>query len=115
LRQQLDTMNGTPGAVAPDAMAEYVRCFCCSSTIHAACEDYRASADIDLEMDQTDDDAGRKIQVPVHLLWGKKGAVNRFWDILDVWRDKASASVTGKGLDCGHLLLEERPHDFSDK
>jgi haloacetate dehalogenase len=115
LRQQLDALNGTPGAVTLDAMAEYVRCFCASSTIHAACEDYRASADIDLEMDQADDDAGRKIQVPVHLLWGKKGIVNQLWNLIDVWRDKASAPVTGKGLDCGHLLPEERPDEVLDE
>jgi hypothetical protein len=33
-------------------VGEYVRCFCCTSTIHAGCEDFRASADIGLEMDE---------------------------------------------------------------
>jgi hypothetical protein len=43
------------------------------AAIHASCEDFRAAADIDLEMDKADDDAGRKIQCPVHVLWAGKG------------------------------------------
>jgi haloacetate dehalogenase len=46
-------------------MAEYIRCYCCTDTIHAACEDYRATASIDLDMARTDDPGGHKIQAPV--------------------------------------------------
>lgn len=63
-------LHKTPGAVTPEALSEYLRCFCCTSTIHAGREDFRASADIDLEMDEADDRAGNKIVAPVHVLWG---------------------------------------------
>jgi haloacetate dehalogenase len=33
------------------------------------------------------------------------------WDVLAVWREKRATSVTGKALDCGHFLAEERPQD----
>lgn len=52
---QLFSVTKTPGAVTPEAMSEYIRCFACTSTIRATCEDYRAGAGVDLEMD----DAGR--------------------------------------------------------
>ena len=39
-------------------MAEYIRCYCCKGTIRAVCEDYRAAAGIDLDMDRADDKAG---------------------------------------------------------
>jgi len=91
-------------------MAEYLRCYCCSGTIHAVCEDYRAAADIDLEMDEADDKAGQKITAPLLALWGDKGVVGQLWNVLDTWRSKAT-SVTGKALDCGHLLQEERPEE----
>jgi haloacetate dehalogenase len=110
LREHLAVQGKTPGAVTPVAMAEYLRCYCCTGTIHAACEDYRAAADIDLAMDEADEGAGHKITAPVLALWGAKGVVGQLWNVLDVWRAKA-ASVTGRVLDCGHLLPEEQPEE----
>ena len=66
LRDHLFVQGRTPGAVTPEAMAEYIRCYCTTSTIHAVCEDYRAAAGIDLDMDRADDAAGHKIQAPLH-------------------------------------------------
>ncbi len=108
LRDHLKVQAKTPGAVTGEAMREYLRCYCCTATIHAACEDYRAAASIDLEMDQADDEAGRKIAAPLLALWGAKGTVGKLYDVLATWRPKA-ADVTGHALDCGHLLPEEKP------
>jgi haloacetate dehalogenase len=108
LREHLAVQGKTPGAVTPEAMAEYLRCYCCSGTIHAACEDYRAAAGIDLEMDEADDKSGHKVTAPLLALWGAKGVVGQMWNVLETWRAKAT-SVTGKALDCGHLLPEEQP------
>ena len=109
LREHLYVQSKTPGAVTPQAMAEYIRCYCCQETIHAACEDYRAAASIDLDMDRTDENMGRKIQAPVLALWGAKGTVGQMWDVLATWRSKVANQVTGKALPCGHLLPEETP------
>jgi haloacetate dehalogenase len=105
------SLNKTPGAIGPDEMNEYIRAFSNDATIHATTEDFRAAADIDLEMDQADDNAGRKIQCPVHALWGAKGTTGVLWDVLATWREKSAAPVTGKALDCGHFLPEERRED----
>jgi len=38
--------------IEPEALSEYERCFCNPEAIHGACEDYRASAGVDLEHDR---------------------------------------------------------------
>jgi haloacetate dehalogenase len=89
LEQHFGLQNGTPGALMDEALQEYKRCFCTPEAIHASCEDYRAAADIDLEMDEADEKAGQKIVCPVLTLWGGKGAVGKLWDVLGVWRQHA--------------------------
>ena len=111
LQQIFGSLDKTPGAIAPDTMNEYVRAFSNAAAIHASCEDFRAAADIDLEMDKADDEAGNKIQCPLHVLWGAKGTVGSLWDVLPAWRERCATSVTGKALDCGHFLAEECPQD----
>jgi len=111
LRDHLFVQGKTPGAVTPEAMAEYARCYCSLQSIHAVCEDYRAGASIDLDMDRADDAAGHKIACPVHALWGAKGTVGELWKVIDTWKAKASGSVTGRALPCGHLLPEEQPEE----
>jgi haloacetate dehalogenase len=64
LQQIFGGLNKTPGSIAPGVMNEYVRAFSNEAAIHASCEDFRAAADTDLEMDKADDGAGRKIQCP---------------------------------------------------
>ena len=112
LQRLFEGLNKTPGAIGPAEMNEYMRAFANPAAIHASCEDFRAGADIDLEMDEADDRAGRKIQCPLHALWGAKGTVGVLWDVLATWREKCAAPVTGKALDCGHFLQEERPQDL---
>jgi haloacetate dehalogenase len=90
----------------PAARAEYARCFRDPRTIHATCEDYRAAATIDLRHDEADRD--RKIACPLLLLWGSRGVVGRNFDVLAVWRDRAT-HLEGRALDCGHYLPEEAP------
>ena len=48
----------------PAALADFMRCFRNPETIHAICEDYRAGASVDLEMDDADFKAGRKVDLP---------------------------------------------------
>ena len=111
LEYNLSVLNKTPGALTPEAVSEYRRCFCCTSTIHATCEDFRASVDIGLKMDEADDRAGNKIVAPVHALWGARGSIGPLWDVVATWRAKATSTVTGRSLDCGHFLQEERPEE----
>ncbi len=95
------------GFIDAAAMAEYERCFCRPDAIHAACEDYRAAASIDLEHDAAD--ADRRIACPLHLVWGRNGIVGRMFDPMADWRAKCAATVTGTSFDCGHFIPEQKP------
>jgi haloacetate dehalogenase len=98
---------------APEALAEYERCFSDPATIHASCEDYRAAASIDLAHDEADLD--HRIQCPVLALWGGRAVMERHFDVLATWRERAAGPVTGRGLDCHHFLAEERPEETADE
>jgi haloacetate dehalogenase len=99
----------SPGAITPEAFAEYLRCFRDPATIHATCEDYRASASIDLEIDEADWD--KKIACPVLSLWAERG--NRppaFRNAIDFWKQKA-VEAKGRALRSGHFMAEEVPEE----
>jgi haloacetate dehalogenase len=98
------------GFMDPAAFAEYVRCFDWK-TIRGSCEDYRACATCDFEMDDADFRAGRKVGCPLLVVWGAKshtGTVHG--DLLSVWRDYGE-DVTGGAIDCGHYVPEEAPDE----
>ena len=44
-------------------------------TIHSTCEDYRASAGIDLIHDKKD--SKKKLNIPIQVLWGKNTLINK--------------------------------------
>jgi len=96
------------GVFDPRALAQYQRCVSLPGSAHAICEDYRASAGIDLDHDRADRAAGRKLALPLKVLWGRHGTVGQCFDVLQLWRD-AAIEVSGRALDCGHYIAEERP------
>ena len=96
-------------AFAPEAVAEYRRCFRDPATTHTMCEDYRAGATIDFTLDEADR-GRRRIDCPVLVLWGRRGRLDAWYDVLAVWRDWAD-DVRGRALDCGHFLPEEAPDE----
>lgn len=108
LTEKLKRWSAPEARFAPEAMAEYIRCFANPETIRASCDDYRAAASIDLQHDEAS--LGQKIRCPLLVLWGAKGFVQRTYDLLAVWRRYAE-QVEGKALDCGHFLPEEKPDD----
>lgn len=107
LRRKLDPW-GTAGTrfFDPRALAEYERCFT-AEAIHAMCEDYRAAATIDLEHDRADGE--RRIECPVHALWGERGVVHRLYAPVADWQEKTRGRVTGAVTPTGHYIPEEAP------
>ncbi len=108
LHAHLDAQNKTPGAVSPEAFAEYLRCYKEPACVHAVCEDYRASVTIDRQHTEEDRKKGIKVTQPLLALWGGKGTVGEMFDVLKLWREEAK-SVTGSAIPCGHLIPEEDP------
>jgi haloacetate dehalogenase len=77
------------------------------AAVHAMCEDYRAGATYDRLLDN-EDRGKKKITCPVQVLWGAKGAVGSWYDVLDVWRTWTD-NLRGEAIDCGHFIPEEKP------
>ena len=92
----------------PRALAEYVRCLELPGTPHGLCEDYRASASIDLVHDQLDIDKKNFLQQALLVLWGEHGVVNQCFEPLKEW-SKLAVNVKGHALPCGHYIPEEAP------
>jgi haloacetate dehalogenase len=92
----------------PTVAAEYARTFSDPATIHAMCEDYRASASIDLEFDEAD--MHRRIDCPMLVLWAENGAMGRMYDVLETWRMRA-ADVSGTAMPGGHSFHETHPQE----
>ncbi|MGQ0466407.1 MAG: alpha/beta fold hydrolase [Sporichthyaceae bacterium] len=112
LRFCLDAWTADPDCYEPDAMADYVRAWSDPATVHAACEDYRAGASIDLEHDEADLDA--PLECPVLVLWGAKGFVGKRYDPLASWRARAR-DVRGFAVDSAHFLPEEVPGETYER
>ena len=93
----------------PRALAHYHAAYQDPHRIHAMCEDYRAGRTSDLQHDETDRAAGKKIGCPVLALWGAQGLpASAGLDPLACWRDWAS-DLRGSAIACGHYLPEENP------
>ncbi|MES2257943.1 MAG: alpha/beta hydrolase [Pseudomonadota bacterium] len=100
---------GSDGAafITAEARAEYLRCFDTPQAVHAACEDYRAAATIDLEHDE--DHGGNRIACPTRVIWGRDSVVGELFEPVADWQAKCRQTVSGIALPGGHFLPEQCP------
>jgi haloacetate dehalogenase len=91
-----------------EALTAYEAAFT-PTVITQICDDYRASAGIDLEHDRASREQGVKIQCDTLVLWGSHGVVHRFFEPLKLWQAQCTGVVDGQALPCGHFLPEEQP------
>jgi haloacetate dehalogenase len=96
--------GGGPGEIG----AAWRKVYADPAAIHAMCEDYRASAGMDLGIDKTDLEAGKKIECPLNVLWGDSAAMGMQYDIPAIWRMEATR-VEGKAMPGGHSFHFENP------
>ncbi|CAG2126860.1 alpha/beta fold hydrolase [Cupriavidus plantarum] len=108
LRMTMGTRSAGLAPFTDAAMAEYLRCLKLPGAAHGLCEDYRASAGIDLEHDREDLEAGRQVECEMLALWGADGAVGQCFQPLEEWR-KVARHVTGHALPSGHYIAEQIP------
>jgi haloacetate dehalogenase len=100
-----------PGRYPPQLMEAYRRLLDDPGVVEGMCEDYRAGATVDLELDDADRAAGRQIACPVLVLWAGRGGLPIFYDdVLEVWRPWAP-DVRGSAVDASHFLAEDRPEE----
>lgn len=106
-----DVMGRRSAGLAPFdplALAEYERTLSLPGTAHGICEDYRASAGIDLVHDRFDREQGVRVKAPLLALWGSDGVVHRCFKPLEEWQ-RIADDVSGGPLPCGHYIAEEAP------
>ena len=111
LKKKIGWGHGGLSAFTEETYAAYLSYVSDPATMHAMCEDYRASASIDLEHDRADRASGRKISCPVNVLWGEFGVVNRCFNPLEDWR-RVADHVQGRAVPCGHFVPEEVPEEL---
>ncbi len=115
LKQKMasQTKSKNLDAIDPRALEHYLAAFRDPSRLHAMCEDYRAGAYADFEIDRADREAARKITIPMLALWGDAGiaraaATPLATTPLETWQAWAT-KVSGAPIDSGHFLTEENP------
>src|SRR3979411_846615 len=110
LKQKMASQTKKKSLEAIDfhALEHYLAAFRDPSRVHAMCEDYRAGAYADFEIDKADRDAGKKITIPMLALWGDAGGVRAAATPLEPWKTWAT-NVRGMPIDSGHFLTEENP------
>lgn len=97
----------------PDSIRNlYIEALRDPDTAHAICEEYRAAATVDYEMDRRDRAAGRQIDAPTLVLWAHEGPLDDWYanagGPLGIWRTWAPR-VAGETLSGGHFFPEENP------
>jgi len=110
IKQHMGRHAGT-GIFTPERWAEYLAGVSDPKTMHAMCEDYRAAATIDLDHDRADHAAGKKLTMPLRVLWGEHGLVNQCFKPIDDWKAVAN-EVSGQTVPCGHYIPEECPKEL---
>lgn len=102
-----------PARYPAEVVEAYRRQLLDPSAVEGMCEDYRAGATIDLELDEADRSGGRAIECPVVALWGTRGALPRFYgDVPAVWGEWAS-DLRGRAVEASHFLAEDAPEEVA--
>jgi len=108
LKNHMGRHAGT-GIFSPARWLEYLAGASNPESMHAMCEDYRAASSIDLNHDRQDREEGKKLQMPLRVLWGEHGLVNRCFQPVEDWKKVSNQAVTGRTVPCGHYIPEELP------
>ena len=108
LKNHMGRHAGT-GIFSPERWAEYLSGVSNPQGMHAMCEDYRAAATIDLEHDRANRNDGKRLQMPLRVLWGEHGLVNQCFTPIADWQEVSDGEVTGRAVACGHYIPEELP------
>jgi len=110
IRLKLGSQGLGKGGISAATLAEYIRC-CTPENIHGVCEDYRAAATLDFEMDTRDFEAGRKIACPLLVIVGGKSHTAKFYDFGAAWSRYATNLTRCVALPCGHYPAEQAPEE----
>jgi haloacetate dehalogenase len=101
--------GGDPESMGVENHAEWREAIHDPRVVRAMLEDYRAGLTIDRDHEEADRAAGRRLEVPLLVLWSLRDDLEQLYgDPRPIWRDWA-ADVRGHGIDSGHHMAEEAP------
>lgn len=90
----------------PDALAAYRAAWREPEVIRGMCADYRATLDIDFDLDAAD--LQRRVACPALVLWGKDGVMGRRYDVPATWADRLQ-DMRAVPIPGGHFFVDEHP------
>jgi haloacetate dehalogenase len=108
----LANWGSAPSCFTAEARAAYVDALRDPDSVHAICEEYRAALTCDLDMDEADQTAGRKIIAPALALWSQGGGLDTWYQSaggpLEIWK-RWAMDVSGRAIRGGHFFPEQNP------
>lgn len=114
LRGQLG-LGEEPRRYPDEVVDSYKRALRDATAVEAMCEDYRAGAGADVEDDQADRAAGRKIDCPLLVLWAGRGALPHLYpSVIGAWSGWAD-DLAGAAVEARHFMAEESPRETADQ
>jgi haloacetate dehalogenase len=105
----LEAWGQSPEAMPPEVRRAYLTAS--ANAVPSIVADYRASAGIDIEHDQADRAAGRRLTMPVTVIQQDWGAALGF-DAAGIWRAWA-LDLEHQTTRAGHFMAEEAPDEIS--
>jgi haloacetate dehalogenase len=103
----LDAWSQSPDAIPPEFRDAYLTAS--ADAVPSIVADYRASAGIDIEHDQADRAAGRRLTMPVTVIQQDWGTALGF-DAAGIWRSWA-LDLQHLTTRAGHFMAEEAPDE----
>ena len=88
-----------------EQLASYRRSWRQRDFIFGSTADYRATAEVDLRLDEAD--LQRKVDCPALVIWGERG-IARLFDMEQVWSGRLSRMRTAS-LPSGHFFVDQFP------
>ena len=106
--------DGLRSLKSDDALNVYGDFYEQEHTLKSSCLDYQEGATTDVERDEQNQNEGKKINVPLLLLYSESYLASRF-QFPDVWKEWVNEGVEikhhGFGNDIGHFSPEEAPEE----
>ena len=56
-------------------------------------------------------DRKKKLNIPVQVLWGKNGVINKQFKPIKIWQKYSNKKVVGVAVKSGHFIPEQNPKE----